>query len=50
MLSNNKKLIAVIGATGNQGDGVVRALQAGKFNVRALTIFPTLTGVAPALE
>jgi uncharacterized protein YbjT (DUF2867 family) len=28
MLSNNKKLIAVIGATGQQGGGVVRALQA----------------------
>jgi uncharacterized protein YbjT (DUF2867 family) len=39
MLSNNKKLIAVIGATGNQGGGVVRALQAsgGQFKVRALT-------------
>ena len=38
MLSNSKKLIAVIGATGNQGGGVVRALQAGgQFKVRALT-------------
>src|SRR5437899_6371039 len=38
MLSNNKKLIAVIGATGHQGGGVVRALQArGQFKVRALT-------------
>src|SRR5207302_9722622 len=38
MLSNNKRLIAVIGATGNQGGGVVRALQAGgQFKVRALT-------------
>ena len=38
MLSNNKKLIAVIGATGQQGGGVVRALQArGQFRVRALT-------------
>src|SRR6267143_4199559 len=38
MLSNNKQLIAVIGATGNQGGGVVRALQAGgQFKVRALT-------------
>src|SRR4029077_13286610 len=26
MLSNNKKLIAVIGATGHQGGGVIRAL------------------------
>jgi uncharacterized protein YbjT (DUF2867 family) len=38
MLSNDKKLIAVIGATGQQGGGVVRALQAnGQFKVRALT-------------
>jgi uncharacterized protein YbjT (DUF2867 family) len=41
MLSNNKKLIAVIGATGQQGGGVVRALQAsGQFKVRALTRDP----------
>ena len=40
MLSNNKKLIAVTGATGQQGGGVVRALQAGKFRVRALTRNP----------
>jgi len=41
MLSNNKKLIAVIGATGQQGGGVVRALQAGgQFKVRALTRNP----------
>src|SRR5712671_2616504 len=41
MLSNNKKLIAVIGATGQQGGGVVRALQAsGQFNVRALSRDP----------
>ena len=41
MLSNNKKLIAVIGATGHQGGGVVRALQAGgQFKVRALTRNP----------
>src|SRR5438045_859333 len=39
--SNNKKLIAVIGATGQQGGGVVRALQArGQFKVRALTRNP----------
>ena len=38
---NNKKLIAVIGATGQQGGGVVRALQArGQFKVRALTRDP----------
>src|SRR5438132_12669071 len=41
MLSNDKKLIAVIGATGHQGGGVVRALQArGQFKVRALTRNP----------
>ena len=41
MLSNNKDLIAVIGATGHQGGGVVRALQAsGEFKVRALTRNP----------
>jgi len=41
MLSNDKKLIAVIGATGQQGGGVVRALQAsGQFEVRALTRNP----------
>ena len=38
---NNEKLIAVIGATGQQGGGVVRALQAsGQFNVRALSRNP----------
>src|SRR5438132_5308711 len=41
MLSSNEKLIAVIGATGQQGGGVVRALQAhGQFKVRALTRNP----------
>src|SRR6201987_4603210 len=41
MLSNNKKLIAVVGATGQQGGGVLRALQAsGQFKVRALTRNP----------
>src|SRR6267154_2065924 len=41
MLSNDKKLIAVIGATGQQGGAVVRALQAGgQFKVRALTRNP----------
>src|SRR5437870_9443116 len=41
MLSNNKKLVAVIGATGQQGGGVVRALQAREgFKVRALTRNP----------
>jgi uncharacterized protein YbjT (DUF2867 family) len=41
MLSNHKKLIAVFGATGQQGSGVVRALQAsGQFSVRALTRNP----------
>jgi len=38
---NNEKLIAVFGATGQQGGGVVRALQAGgQFEVRALTRSP----------
>jgi len=41
MLSNDRKLIAVIGATGQQGGGVVRALQAGgQFKARALTRNP----------
>lgn len=41
MLSNNEKLIAVIGATGQQGGGVLRALQSrGQFKVRALTRNP----------
>src|SRR5436189_4502666 len=40
-VSNNKTLIAVIGATGQQGGGVLRALQAsGQFKVRALTRNP----------
>jgi uncharacterized protein YbjT (DUF2867 family) len=41
MSSIDNKLIAVIGATGQQGGGVVRALQAsGQFKVRALTRDP----------
>jgi uncharacterized protein YbjT (DUF2867 family) len=41
MLSNDKKPIAVFGATGQQGGGVVQALQAGgEFRVRALTRNP----------
>ena len=41
MLSNTKQLIAVIGATGQQGGGVVRALQgSGQFKVRALSRNP----------
>jgi uncharacterized protein YbjT (DUF2867 family) len=41
MSSNDKKLIAVVGATGQQGSGVVRALQAsGQFKVRALSRNP----------
>jgi uncharacterized protein YbjT (DUF2867 family) len=41
MPPNDRKLIAVIGATGQQGGGVVRALQAsGEFKVRALTRNP----------
>jgi len=41
MISNSEKLIAVVGATGRQGGGVVRALRAaGRFKVRALTRNP----------
>jgi uncharacterized protein YbjT (DUF2867 family) len=41
MASNDRKLIAVIGATGQQGGAVVRALQAStQFKVRALTRNP----------
>jgi uncharacterized protein YbjT (DUF2867 family) len=41
MSSTEKKLIAVVGATGSQGGGVVRALAArGTFAVRALTRKP----------
>jgi uncharacterized protein YbjT (DUF2867 family) len=41
MEPTNKKLIAVVGATGQQGGAVVRALQAGKqFKIRALTRNP----------
>lgn len=40
-MSTTKKIIAVIGATGNQGGSVVNALQArGEFHVRALTRNP----------
>jgi uncharacterized protein YbjT (DUF2867 family) len=40
-MSNTQKLIAVVGATGQQGGAVVRALQAsGQFKVRALTRNP----------
>src|ERR1700733_13644436 len=41
MSPKDRKLIAVIGATGQQGGGVVRALQAsGQFKVRALSRNP----------
>ena len=41
MSPNEQKLIAVVGATGQQGGGVVRALQAGgQFKARALTRNP----------
>jgi len=40
-LARNEKRIAVVGATGKQGGGVVRALQArGQFRVRALSRNP----------
>lgn len=40
-MADDRKLIAVFGATGQQGGGVVRALQAdGRFTVRALTRHP----------
>jgi uncharacterized protein YbjT (DUF2867 family) len=39
--NNDEKLIAVFGATGHQGGGVIRALKAGgQFKVRALTRNP----------
>ena len=41
MIFNDKTLIAVTGATGQQGGGVVHALQgSGEFKVRALTCNP----------
>lgn len=41
MATNDTRLIAVFGATGQQGGGVVRALKAdGRFEVRALTRDP----------
>ena len=41
MERTKKKLIAVVGATGQQGGAVVRALQAdNQFKVRALTRNP----------
>jgi uncharacterized protein YbjT (DUF2867 family) len=41
MPSNDRQLIAVVGATGQQGGAVMRALQAGgQFKVRALTRNP----------
>jgi len=40
-MSNDQKLIAVVGSTGQQGGAVVRALQAsGQFKIRALTRDP----------
>ncbi|WP_028221379.1 NmrA family NAD(P)-binding protein [Paraburkholderia oxyphila] len=40
-MSNSQKIIAVVGATGQQGGAVVRALQvSGQFKVRALTRNP----------
>jgi uncharacterized protein YbjT (DUF2867 family) len=41
-MSASNRVIAVIGATGNQGGAVVRALQAsGQFHVRSLTRNPS---------
>jgi uncharacterized protein YbjT (DUF2867 family) len=40
-MSNSQQVIAVVGATGQQGGAVVRALQASaQFRVRALTRNP----------
>jgi uncharacterized protein YbjT (DUF2867 family) len=40
-MSNSQKIIAVVGATGNQGGAVLNALQSsGQFNIRALTRSP----------
>jgi uncharacterized protein YbjT (DUF2867 family) len=44
-MTSDRKIIAVFGATGHQGGGVVRALQAdGRFKVRALTRDPARHG------
>jgi uncharacterized protein YbjT (DUF2867 family) len=44
-MSNTKRIIAVVGATGHQGGAVVRALKAsGQFNTRALTRNPAKHG------
>jgi uncharacterized protein YbjT (DUF2867 family) len=48
MSFSNKKLIAVFGATGQQGGAVIRALQAsGQFNVRALSRNPGKLTTSP---
>ena len=48
MERTNKELIAVVGATGQQGGAVVRALQAGnQFKVRALTRNPASIANSP---
>lgn len=45
MITKDRKTIAVVGATGQQGGGVIRALQAdGRFKVRALTRDPAKHG------
>jgi uncharacterized protein YbjT (DUF2867 family) len=54
-MSNDQKLIAVVGSTGQQGGAVMRALQAsGQFKIRALTRdpakHPTLAGEVVAAD
>ena len=47
----DKKIIAVVGATGAQGGGLVRAILAdrnGEFSVRALTGTPIPTRLGPS--
>jgi len=52
-LSSEKKVIAVIGATGAQGGGLVRAIlkedEYGHYTARALTRDPSKVSENPAL-